>query len=363
MTGPQVRACRACLRRTWLLEALAGHLEQLRGQIDELLALGDDELIAAVAGDAAAAIEHGHTRFETGDARERIAAAGLEAVCRCDRGYPELLRALPAPPAVMHVAGGLDRLGALLAEVPVALVGARRATAYGRETARLLGAGCAAAGMTVVSGLALGIDAAAHEGALETGDTALAVLPGGADRAYPAGHRALYRRILGGGGAAVSELGPGVAPRRWMFPARNRLIAALSAMTVVVQARPRSGSLVTARWAQRLGRRVGAVPGSVSTELSVGPHTLLREGAQLIAGTQDVLDGVYGVGEVTMFAAPRPADPQLAALLEGLADGETVSGALRRAGLSAEAGLGALAALELSGIVRRGPGGRYEVRR
>ena len=359
-----VHACGACLRRTWLLETLAGHLDALRARVPELLELDDLQLIEAVAGSDAGEAQRGRRAFRTGAARERIAAAGLEAACRCDERYPAVLRQLPAPPAVLHVAGGLRRLTQLMGQSPVAIVGARRATQYGRETARSLAGAVAASGLTVVSGMALGIDGAAHEGALQAGGATIAVLPGGADRPYPASHQPLYRRLIGAGGVAVSELPPGLPPRRWMFPARNRVIAAASAMTVVVQGRERSGSLVTARWARTLRRAIGAVPGSVSTDLSAGPHALLREGAVLVTGPQDVLDAVYGVGErvATRSACTRPADPQLTSLLDELADGQTGAAAIRRAGYGTEAGLTALAALELGGLVRRTAGGRYEVR-
>jgi DNA processing protein len=371
------RVCAPCARRTWLLGELAGHLEPVRGRIDELLALDDDELVAAVAGDRRDAVRRGLERFDPAAAAAGRAAAGLEAVCRCDPAYPEGLRELPAPPAVLHLSGSPGRLAALLAENPIAVVGARRASAYGRDTARSLGRGLAAAGVTVISGMAFGIDAAAHEGALAATTAApcepalpgpsapaptIAVLAGGADRPYPAAHRRLHGRIRTHG-LVVSELGPGVAPRRWMFPARNRLIAALAAMTVVVQARERSGSLVTARWAARLGREVGAVPGLAGAPLSEGPHRLLREGAWLIAGAQDALDAVYGAGAVTVAARRRERlDPALVALLDALADGEEGVAAFSRAGLTADAGLAALAALELSGLVGRTAGGRYSVR-
>jgi DNA processing protein len=359
-----VRACRPCLLRTWMLEALAGHLEPVRGRAAELLLLDDGALIDAVAGRDAGEIQRLRRVFAFREARERILGAGLEAVCRCDERYPAALRDLPAPPAVVHVAGTWRRLEQLLAESPVSIVGARQATGYGRDAARTLAAGCASAGLTVVSGMALGVDGAAHAGALEVGGPTIAVLPSGADRPYPAGHRALYRRIVAGGGVAISELPPGLAPRRWMFPARNRLIAALSAMTVVVQGRRRSGSLVTASWAQALGRSAGAVPGSIATELSAGPHALLRDGGRLVTGVQDVLDAIYGVGErQATTVAPGPADPQLSRLLDELAGGETPAVAVRNAGYGAEAGLSALAALELGGLIRRAAGGRYTVRR
>jgi DNA processing protein len=160
----------------------------------------------------------------------------------------------------------------------------------------------------------------------------------------------------------VSELPPGVRPRRWMFPARNRIIAALSTITVVIQARPRSGALVTARHAAQLGRHVGAVPGQVSSPLSAGPHALVRGGADLITDAQDVLDLLYGPGERSVVDARRaqlaPAD---AALLDALDEGHEGPAVFVRAGLTPVQGLEAIAALELAGLVRRSPGGRLIV--
>ncbi|HET9125693.1 MAG TPA: DNA-processing protein DprA [Solirubrobacteraceae bacterium] len=378
-----IRVCPACARRTWLLERLAGHLDPVRGRIDELLALEDLPLVQAVGGERRDAIARelaGHDPAELGrrvERVERVERAELDAICRCDPAYPEALRDLPAPPAVLYVAGGLRRLAALRGPPCVALVGSRRPSAYGTEIARTLAADLACAGLPVVSGMALGIDAAAHRGALDAHLSAgagasrpgpdapgptVAVLPAGPDIAYPARHRRLLTHIRQRG-VVLSELGPGVAPRRWMFPARNRIIAALAQLTVIVQARERSGALITAGWAARLGRLRGAVPGPATAPLSAGPHQLLREGAALIASVQDVLDALYGAGAVR--APPlrqSELEPALAALLEAVADGEEGASAFARAGLNGECGLAALARLELAGLVRRGPGGRYVAR-
>jgi DNA processing protein len=190
----------------------------------------------------------------------------------------------------------------------------------------------------------------------------IAVLPGGADRPYPASARRLHRRIAARG-AVISELPPNTRVRRWMFPARNRIIAALSAMTVVVEARAGSGALLTAGVAAELGRALGAVPGRVTSPLSGGPHELLRGGAQLIGGPQDVLDGLFGAGVRRAATPVGPSlPPQLQTLLDALADGHEMPAALGRAGLGVDAGLAALASLELAGQIRREPGGRLSVR-
>ncbi|HEX5195112.1 MAG TPA: DNA-processing protein DprA [Solirubrobacteraceae bacterium] len=367
-----MNACDRCLARGFLLEALAGHLETQRWQIDALLALPDHELLDAVGGHRADAVAHPVGAADAiplalggADAearRARVAAAGLEVVCRCSPLYPRALLELEAPPAVLYMTGSAERLSSLLADDrAVAVVGARRASPYGVETASSLASGLGGADVTVVSGMALGIDGVAHDGALRGAGETVAVLPGGADRAYPAAHRRLYERIRAQG-IVISELPPGVRPRRWMFPARNRIIAGLSAMTVVVQARARSGALVTARHAQTLGRVVGAVPGPVSSPLSAGPHALIAAGARLIAGAQDVLDAIYGPGERTLEHAWRASlSDRDVALLSALQEGHEGAAAFARAGLGTVEALEAVAALELAGVIRCGPGGRLVV--
>ncbi|MGO9883690.1 MAG: DNA-processing protein DprA [Solirubrobacteraceae bacterium] len=353
MTG----ACGQCLARTWLLARLAGHIDQHRDRIDELLALEDGDLIAALAGKARAAVECERDRFDPATARANATAAAVEQVCRCDERYPASLRQLESPPAVLHIVGDLERL-----EDPcVAIVGARRPSPYGIEVAGSLARGAAIAGVAVISGMASGIDTAAHRGAVNGGGTTFAVLAGAPERPYPSRARGLHARIKAAG-AVVSELPPGTSPRRWMFPARNRLIAALSAMTVVVEARPRSGALVTARHARRLDRIVGAVPGRVTSPLARGTHQLLRDGAQLIEGPEQILDALFGPGQ-RRLAAPAPLDPQTDALLGALAEGHATATAVKRAGMRADQALASLASLELAGRIERQPGGRYAVRR
>jgi DNA processing protein len=232
----------------------------------------------------------------------------------------------------------------------VTVVGSRRATSYGREVARELGRELAAAGMTVVSGLAFGIDACAHRGAIEAGRT-IAVLGCGADVAYPASHRSLWRRI-GEEGLVLSELPPGAAPWRWTFPARNRIMAALAGMTVVVEAAARSGSLITADLAADLGRDLGAVPGPVTSRASAGPNALLAGGACLVRDAQDVLDAMLGVGVRLLDRSGPALDASLAAVLAAVEAGESscdgVAAALDLPGPEAAA---ALSRLELLGYV------------
>ncbi|MDX6672808.1 MAG: processing protein [Solirubrobacteraceae bacterium] len=355
-------ACDDCLRRAWLVAALAPWLQRVGGPpvVRALLALEDAELLAALAAGAKGApIRAGHRAFDPADARRRCRAAGLQAVCRCDSGYPVALRDLEAPPAVLH-ATSLPALGAATAEPAVAVVGARRASTYGLEVARALGRDLGAAGVPVVSGLALGVDGAAHQGALSAGGNTVAVLAGGADVPYPASHARLYRRIARDG-TVVSELPPATRAFPWCFPARNRIIAALGALTVVVEAAPRSGALVTAAVARELGREVGAVPGQVTSGLANGTNALIADGAHLVSCAQAALDLVYGVGarRVPDRAVPADLDPALRRLLEAVAAGhDTVAAAGRHAAGAGDAAV-ALTRLELLGLLRRTPGGRY----
>ncbi|MGI8429631.1 MAG: DNA-processing protein DprA [Solirubrobacteraceae bacterium] len=356
-----VRACDRCLSRSWLLARLAGHLDLVRGRIEPVLRLDDEELITAVAGKQQDAVRRQRSALDVGGLRRTAASAGVHSICRCDPEYPARLALAPSRPAVLYVSGGLKRFLELMAGEPVAIVGARRASAYGLEVARSLGRGLGCAGITVLSGMALGIDSAAHAGALAAGAPTVAVLPGGADRPYPPSRRSLLRQIQTHG-AAVSELPPGANAWRWAFPARNRIIAGLSAMTVVVEAGERSGALLTAAFANDLSRAVGAVPGRVSAPLSHGPLGLLADGAQLVRGPQDVLDQLYGAG---VRSAPRDDRPELSSelgvLLAAIAEGHDSAASLAQAGFAAERCLGALVSLELAGYVRRAPGGRFVV--
>ena len=356
------RACDACLRRTRLLELLAPHVERARHErrLGQLLALTDDDLLAAIAGRRRGWFEAAIERFSAQDARDRVASAGLTPVCRHDGDYPAELAVADDAPAVLHVAGDTGVLPAP-DEVAVAIVGARRATPYGLEVARALGRGLAAARVTVVSGMALGIDAAAHGGALEVGGPTIAVLAGGADVPYPRSRASLYRRIVAGGGCAISEMPPGFAPFKWGFPARNRIIAGLSAATIVVEAAERSGSLITAELAQDIGRLVAAVPGPVTGRMSAGTNSLLRDGAELVRDAQDILDAVFGPGTRLVAAGPDPATlaPELRALLDRVSASPATAGALLRPGDDVDAVLAGLAELELLGFLRRAPGGAY----
>lgn len=358
-------ACDVCLRRTALVAMLAPHIEHARRHrrhIAELLALPGADLVSALAGERRHDIERALEAFEPDVARDRAARAGLHVCCRHDQGYPPRLAQTADAPAMLHIAGDDERVTRLCAgdEPAVAIVGARRAGADGIEVARGLGRGLAAAGVTVISGMALGIDSAAHAGALEVGGPTVAVLASGADVPYPPSKRGLYRAIVRTQ-AALSEMPPGFQPYRWCFPARNRTIAGLATLTIVVEATERSGSLITAELAQDLGRAVGAVPGPVGAPRAAGSNALLRDGGLVIRHAQDALDEVLGVGVATALTRRGSADldDELRSLLERVENGADTVGGLARTPSQARAVMAGLAELELLGLLRRGPGGRY----
>lgn len=253
----------------------------------------------------------------------------------------------------------------------VAIVGSRRPSAYGEAVADRLAADLAAAGVVVVSGLAYGVDAAAHQGALAAQGCTVAVLGTGIDIVYPAAHRGLARRIEERGGALVSEFPDGTPPRRPNFPRRNRTMAALSHAVVVVEAGEGSGALITAEAALSLGRSVLAVPGSVFSPLSVGCHQLLRDGAGLVQNARDVLAELRQPVEVLDDPLHPPAelgleapDGQLDGLVRHLPDGVSVdAGSLaRRLDLPVSEVVARLTRLELSGHVRQTAAGYERVR-
>lgn len=358
-------ACDGCLRRTALVAALAPHVEHARRQhrhLRELLGLTDEQLLAAIGGGRRAELQRAHAQFEPSAARLALERTQLHAVCRHDDGYPSRLLDAADAPAVLHVAGHPERLTALARDgaAAVAIVGARRAGPEGLEVAHGLGRGLAAAGVTVVSGMALGIDSAAHAGALEVGGPTLTVLAGGADVPYPPSKRTLYRSLVSTQ-AAVSEMPPGMRPWRWAFPARNRTIAGLASLTIVVEATERSGSLITAELAQQLGRAVGAVPGPVTAPRCAGTNALLRDGAVVIRDAQDALDEALGIGVATALAGRRASElePPLRTLLRDVENGRDTVAALACTPAEASGALAGLAELELLGFLRRGPGGRY----
>ena len=289
-------------------------------------------------------------RFERGfDARayrSRLAERGFRFVPRSSAEFPSSLAAIFDPPVGLFVRGAADL--ALLDRPAVALVGARSCSSYGAQVARMLGRELAAAGLVVVSGMARGIDGEAHRGALEAGGATVAVLGCGVDRDYPASNAELARRIADGG-LIVSEYAPGVEPAPWRFPARNRIVAGLSQATVVVEARERSGALITADLALEEGREVFAVPGEITSSLSGGTNALLRHGATAATCAGDVLES-FGLGAPEALAPPAEAAP----ILERLP--ATADELVRALGIDAGAVAALLMELELSGFVSEAEG-------
>ena len=257
---------------------------------------------------------------------------------------PPLLRAIHDPPKRLYLRG--NGPAELLSQPAVAIVGARACSPYGSHVARLLAREIAAAGVVVVSGLARGIDAEAHRGALEAGGRTIAVLGCGIDRDYPAAHASLATRIADEG-LLLSEYEAGVAPAPWQFPARNRIIAGLALATIVVEARERSGALITADFALEDGREVFAVPGEITSGLSAGTNALLRLGATPLTCAGDVLESL---GLARPQRRSVAADPLLALLPA------SVDELVRATGLDVARIATSLAELELAGAVAQGDG-------
>jgi DNA processing protein len=321
----EVSACVECLRRSWLLALLGPYIEKTAtGSVGrrspELLRLGDRDLVEVIAPKAAGRLLGEIEALGEADLRGRLAEAECWSVCRHHDRYPPGLGDAADAPWALIGRGDSELLCDLEPQTAVTIVGSRRATSYGREVARELGREVGTAGLVVVSGLAYGIDACAHRGALDAGGRTLAVLGCGPDTPYPAAHRGLWRQVAETG-AVISELPPGSTPWRWTFPARNRVMAALAGMTVVVEAAARSGSLITADLAADLGRDLGAVPGPVTSRASAGPNDLLAGGACVVRNGQDVLDAMLGAGATRLQRIGPPLTPELAAVLAAVDSG------------------------------------------
>ena len=360
-----IDSCSSCLRRAFLVAHLAPRIAGLLGRRERrasgLLGLPEDELLAAAAGEQ---VEEALAFLETLDTdseREHLAASSFSVLCMHANAYPPLLRQLTDPPAALFAAGRDDTFAVLREEPSVAVVGTRRASPYGTEVACAIGRGLGASGVPVVSGLALGIDGTAHRGCLDGGGVPVAVVACGPDVVYPRRHRGLHGHVCERG-LVLSELPPGTEPYRWSFPARNRIMAGLARLTLVVEASDPSGSLITADFAKDLGRCVAAVPGRVTSNVAQGTNSLLREGAAAITGTDDVLDELFGVGvrrAPGARAAPsRPEDPLLRAVLDAADSCTSVEAIARMTGRSVAQTRAALGRLEADGqLVRRDLGG------
>jgi DNA processing protein len=347
----------------------ADHLRDADGLDDPVALVGSSitRLTARGIPPAAAAwLARPDTALLDGD-RRWMESAGVQLIgCESER-YPPLLRRIAAAPVALYLQGSAE----VLLSAQLAIVGSRNPTASGARTAHEFASYLARGGLTITSGLAVGIDAQAHEGALAGEGRTIAVLGCGLDMVYPPEHTALAARIVAQGGALVGEFPPGTAPQRWNFPRRNRLISGLSLGTLVVEAARQSGSLITARCAVDQGREVFAIPGSIHNPLARGCHQLLREGAKLVETAADVLselnipftkqDITDSSGEPGTGAADgRGLDKDYEILLDALGfDPQSIDALVERTGLTSPHLASMLLILELEGRVGLHPGGRY----
>ncbi len=359
-------------QKAWLQIALAPSLRP--AQLDALLTrFGDAEgIVAAGASRLMAAGVPAATaqRLASPDRTEGEACArwlrdsGTRLVTWTDAAYPRLLRDTADAPPLLFVQGDAGLLG-----LPqIAIVGSRNATPDGRETARRFATYLASRGFCITSGLAEGVDAAAHAGALDAGGATIAVCGTGLDRVYPARHVELAERIRTAG-ALVSEFPPDTPPLRANFPRRNRIISGLSLGTLVVEAGVTSGSLITARLAAEQGREVFAIPGSIHNPLAKGCHRLIRQGAKLVETAEDIVEELGGLlGELAVVAENTPETasepvsiaPEYAALLDAMGWSPVdVDSLVERCGLTTGEVSSMLLILEMEGHVRALSGGRY----
>lgn len=323
------------------------------------------------AGLGESAIEHIKAGDWSGIERDRewLSDPRHHFITEQDPAYPEQLRRIPDPPAALFVAGDPD----CLRDPQLAMVGSRNPTQTGRRNAAEFSRHLSGCGLTITSGLATGIDAAAHEGALAAGGPTIAVCAHGLDRVYPARHRDLARQIADNG-ALVSEFPPGTEPKREHFPSRNRIISGLSLGTLVVEAARKSGSLITARLANEQGREVFAIPGSIHNPQSRGCHRLIRQGAKLVESARDILEELGALAEwldgkdaesrpgPTEQPAP-PEEPDGYSELIGHLDFDPtpIDTIVERSGLTPDVVSSMLLVLELQGRVEAHPGSRYSL--
>jgi DNA processing protein len=383
-------ACANCRRRSWLLAMLSARLAYQagdRGRLLELLALEDEELVGAIGGARRQELRERHASFQ---ARSAPCNEDAQAICRHHPDYPNgLMRAGQKAPRMLHLAGAVERLGELGERPIVAIVGTRQATDYGMEMARSLARGLTASGVTVAGSLSDGIAVAAQEGALEVEGATITVMDGGLDVSCPARRRVLHKRLLSTG-CLVAELPCGCTPRKWCYPARERIVAALAQLTIVVEADEHPADLLGACVARALGRTVAAVPGRVTSPVSRGTHALLLGGAALVRGPGDALELLHAsnsslwprdgrdmpeeaapiavtpaVGASMTRALPTRTsttaglEPRLRRVLEQVGAGRDTPAQLTAGSEAPAEMLLALSELELMGLLTRGDGDRY----
>lgn len=297
--------------------------------------------------------------FDPSEAVDRSLAwarqPGQRLLTLADAAYPPLLLETPDPPSILYVRGNFG----LLQKPGIAIVGSRNPTPQGMQTAETFARALAAKGLGIVSGLALGIDAAAHRGALAAAGATIAVIGTGADRVYPARNKELALAIAGQG-AIVSEFPLGTPAIAANFPRRNRIISGLSRGVLVVEAALESGSLITARLAAEQGREVFAIPGSIHSPVARGCHRLIKQGAKLVETAQDILEEL-GSHPADLGASPVAATAGDSAILDALGyDPCALDDLMDRTGISADLLLGELLTLELDGRIAALPGNRYQ---
>lgn len=353
--------CHRCLRRAWLQEKLSAQLDYKArdpARLWRILELSDLELIDAVGGRRRTELHAAYLTWEPSSSLD----GGPHGLCRHHSTYPSSLREDPLAPHSLEVRGAVERLPEVLDGKLVAIVGMRRASDYGMETARRLARELASCGITVASGLTEGIPSAVHTGVLDAGAASLAVMTCGVERCTPAWCASLLSQIVEHG-CVIAETRESPRMRHWWQYASARTLALLADMVIVVEASERPAELACANVAWSRARHVAAVPGRVCSPASQGTNSLLMNGARLIRGAQDALDVLYGVG---VHAAP-PAEsaesmmlrPHVTRVLERVSCGEDTVAKLTACGTSSEEISVALAELELCGLLSRGDGGRY----
>ncbi len=311
--------------------------------------------LARIAGDTAPALKSGATRVAVEHALKWASHADNHIVTLADAGYPRLLLEISDPPPLLYARGNID----LLARPALAVVGSRNGTAQGLRNAEAFARTFSEGGLTIVSGLALGIDAAAHRGGLVGAGSTIAVLGTGIDVVYPKSNAALFEEIAQRG-LLLSEYPLGTPSIAHNFPRRNRLISGISRGCLVVEAAVGSGSLITARLAAEQGREVFAIPGSIHSPLSRGCHSLIKQGAKLVEAAEDVL-AEFGSWRHASTSASATAPQGEAGLLAHMGfDPVDIDALCERAGLRAEAVTAELLRLELDGLVATLPGGRFQ---
>ena len=334
------------------------NLVSVLGSAVGIFSAGRNQLMAApkVGPELATAIVQQRDDLDWAAEMARAREMGVEIVTPLDEVYPAALAEIHDPPLALYVKGTLDGADAR----GVALVGTRRPTHYGRAVAEDLGFHLGKARVTVISGLATGIDTAGHRGALKAGGRTLAVLGGALDCLYPESNRELAREITGQG-AVISEFPFGRKPDKTTFPMRNRVVSGMSMGVVVVEAGPRSGALITADQALDQGRTVFAVPGRIDSRMASGPHKLLRQGAKLVEGVDDILEEFDGLFDRSCHTSVAKPDPGLTederCLVAHLADGEqSVDALIRQTGVSPATINAVLMSLEIKKQIRMLPG-------